>query len=337
MIKGDEKIELTKSQVDFCEKKIEGYVKDTWQVSLAGRAGSDRRFLRISPDDKKMASRVLVVWDSHDRDWDRFIKINREIPRSLNVLPKIYATDGKIGLILEEDCGQLTLKDFCYHNSDPDVISRKYQKVLDVLMKWQGIDPGECREISSWTLDKEMFLWETDYFNTHCVGEYFGLGSHITPEWETERIRLAEEVSSLPLVCLHRDFQSENILIKGDEIKLVDYQGARLGAAEYDVASLLFDPYVSVLDNEMRYHLLDYYIKQSGRPVSRHAFLAAAMQRLCQALGAYGNLSLHKGKKQYREYIPFALAILKEITGEEDNYPCLKKIVQECYKLLLVE
>ena len=332
MINRDDKIELTLSQIDFCGRNIDGFVKDKWQVSLAGRAGSDRRFLRISPVDREKTSWVLIVWDSHDKDWDRFIKINREVARSLNILPEIYATDEKHGLILEEDCGQLTLKDICYSNSDPGVISKKYQKVLDVLMKWQDIDLGGCKEISSRTLDKEVFLWETDYFAAHCVSEYFGLDSLITPEWEKERIRLAEQVSNLPLVCLHRDFQSENILIKikGEEIKLIDYQGARLGAAEYDIASLLFDPYVSVLDNKMRYQLLDYYIKRSGRPVSNHTFQIAALQRLCQALGAYGNLSLHKGKEHYREYIPVALALLKEITEKEDNYPYLKKIIQEC-------
>ena len=330
MINRDDKIELTLSQIDFCGRNIDGFVKNKWQASLAGRAGSDRTFLRISPVDRENVSWVLIVWDSHDKDWDRFIKINRGVARSLNILPEIYATDEKHGLILEEDCGQLTLKDICYSNSDPGVISKKYQKVLDVLMKWQDIDLGGCKEISSRTLDKEVFLWETDYFAAQCVSEYFGLDSLINPGWEKERIRLAAEVSNLPLVCLHRDFQSENILIKGEEIKLVDYQGARLGAAEYDIASLLFDPYVSVLDNKMRYQLLDYYIKRSGRPVSHHTFKIAALQRLCQALGAYGNLSLHKGKEHYREYIPVALALLKEITEKEDNYPCLKKIIQEC-------
>ena len=176
-----------------------------------------------------------------------------------------------------------------------------------------------------------MFLWETGYFARHCVSEYFGLDSILTSEWEWERIELAREAADLPLVCLHRDFQSENIMIMKDEIKLVDYQGARLGAAEYDLASLLYDPYISVLHDEMRFQMVDYYIKKSGRPVTHHTFQIAAMQRLCQALGAYGNLSLHKGKEQYKEYIPVALKNLGGILENDNKYSYLKKIIMKCY------
>lgn len=331
MINSGGKNELSPSQIDFCERAIDGFSKDEWHVSLAGRAGSDRRFLRVKPVKGGMLSKVLIVWDSRDEDWNRFIKINKELSGALSVLPKIYTVDEKHGLILEEDCGQHTLKDFCSSINDSGIIEKKYERVLDVLIHWQDVDLKECPEISSRTLDKEMFLWETGYFARHCVSEYFGLDSILTSEWEWERIELAREAADLPLVCLHRDFQSENIMIMKDEIKLVDYQGARLGAAEYDLASLLYDPYISVLHDEMRFQMVDYYIKKSGRPVTHHTFQIAAMQRLCQALGAYGNLSLHKGKEQYKEYIPVALKNIGGILENDNKYSYLKKIIMKCY------
>ena len=115
-------------------------------------------------------------------------------------------------------------------------------------------------------------------------------------------------------------------------IRFVDYQGARLGAAEYDIASLLFDPYVSMLNNDIRYQILDYYITKSGRPVTRDTFHSAAVQRLAQALGAYGNLSLHKGKDSYREYIPPALNLLSQVLTKDNRFPAMRSIVEECYK-----
>ena len=331
MINSSGKNELTPSQIDFCRRNIDGFSKDKWKVSLAGRAGSDRRFLRITPVNGDKLSKVLIVWDSRDEDWDRFVKINREVSGTLNVLPKIYAVDEKHGLILEEDCGQHTLKDFCGSIDDLKIIENKYKQVLDILIHWQDIDVKECPEVLSRTLDKEMFLWETDYFAKHCVSEYFGLDSILTSEWELERIELAGEAADLPLVCLHRDFQSENIMVMGDEIRLVDYQGARKGAAEYDLASLLYDPYVSVITDTIRLQLVDYYIKRSGRPVTHHTFQIAALQRLCQALGAYGNLSLHKGKEHYKEYIPIALKNLSGILENDNKYSNLKKIIMKCY------
>lgn len=330
MIRRNGKNELTPSQVDFCKRAIDGFKEDEWRVSLAGRAGSDRRFLRITPGDSHKHSLVLILWDSSDEDWERFININREVSESLQVLPRIYAVDEKHGLLLEEDCGEHTLKDFCAGMKGPRVMGKKYKQVIDALILWQQIDIRKCPEISSRALDKDMFLWETDYFARHCISEYFGLDSILTSEWERERIELARETADLPLVCLHRDFQSENIMVTGDTIRLVDYQGARKGAAEYDLASLLYDPYVSVLDDALRQSLVDYYIKKSGRPVTRHTFQVAALQRLCQALGAYGNLSLHKGKEHYKEYIPVALKNLHGILERVTKYSYLKTIIMKC-------
>lgn len=322
--------ELTPSQVDFCIKNIDGFIADEWDVSVAGKAGSDRRFLRIAPVNGDRLSRVIVVWDSSDVDWNRFIAINREISSIMHVLPEIFAVDEKHSLILEEDCGEQTLKDFCSNSNDSEIIEKKYKQTIDVLIHWQEIDVQECQEIASRVLDSKMYLWESDYFAKHCVSEYFGLDSLLTSEWQRERIELARQAAALPLACIHRDFQSENILCMKDEIKLVDYQGARLGAAEYDLASLLYDPYVSALHDSMRFRLVDYYIQKSRRTVTHDTLRIAAMQRLCQALGAYGNLSLHKGKKRYKEYIPIALWNLKGILENDTTYTCLKKVIVQC-------
>ena len=47
-----------------------------------------------------------------------------------------------------------------------------------------------------------------------------------------------------PQVLLHRDFQAANIKIHHGACHWIDFQGMRLGAAGYDIASLLYDPYV---------------------------------------------------------------------------------------------
>ena len=325
-----DQVELTPAQIDFCAKHITGFAMDSWRISLAGKAGSDRVFLRLSPVPDCGRSYVLVLWNSRDSDWERFIRIQEEVSRSIQLLPAIYAVDAAHGLILEEDCGRRRLKDFCLATHDRGEVEAMYRRVCDALVTWQQIPPAQCPVLSSRVLDKDMFLWETDYFSTHCVGEYFGLDALLNGEWERERHTLAEEAAALPLVCLHRDFQSENIMIHTDGIKFVDYQGARQGAAGYDVASLLFDPYVSCLDEKLRYRLLDYYIQRSGRNVSRYSFHIAAIQRLAQALGAYGNLSLHKGKDVYRAYIPVALSLLLQVLEQEHIFPRFTTIVSEC-------
>ena len=117
---------------------------------------------------------------------------------------------------------------------------------------------------------------------------------------------------------MHRDFQSQNILIKDGRVRLVDFQGARRGPYAYDLMSLLRDAYVD-LGDDLRDDLLTYYISAltaAGAPVpaefARDA-TAAGLQRVMQALGAFAFLSRVKGRTSYRAHIPLAVRHLREL------------------------
>lgn len=323
-------INLTIDQINFCKQSITNFDIDNWTISIAGNAGSDRTFVRLMNCENNNESNILVQWNSRDEDWDRFLTINEEFSSFSPILPQIYATDARSGLILEEDCGAATIYSLCNKKSTAPDITEIYKKVLDSLILWHTIPFKYKSIIAKRRLDEVMLLWETDYFALHCVSEYFHLDTLLTKEWEEERQSLAADVSALPLVCLHRDFQSENVLLHNNAVKFVDYQGARLGPAEYDVASLLFDPYASYLNAKMRYSLLDYYRQKRGIVLKKHAFHLAALQRLAQALGAYGNLYLNKGKLRYKEFIPVALRLLSGILETEEAYPVFRYIVRQC-------
>jgi hypothetical protein len=49
-----------------------------------------------------------------------------------------------------------------------------------------------------------------------------------------------------------------------------------------------------------------------------------------QACGAYGNLSIHKGKTRYREFMPVALDRLKNVMERLPEYPAIRKVVDSC-------
>ncbi|MBN1981142.1 MAG: phosphotransferase [Chitinivibrionales bacterium] len=329
---------LTPLQIDFCNNHIERFRDLNYAATIAGTAGSDRSFIRLFCEGQTR-SYILVLWNSHDEDWRRFFSINREISATLPIVPAIYAADEQHGLILEEDCGRLTLKE-CFiqrgfSESTPHrEVLRLYEKVLDALIAWQKIPVTEGMELASRRMDRDVYLWETEYFSKHCIDEYFGLSSLLTDQWHQERRLLAEEVASLPLVCLHRDFQSENIIVGQSGMRFVDFQGARLGAAQYDIASLLFDPYISFINDSMRDTLVDYYCRISSRRMDYATIRIAALQRLAQALGAYGNLSLNKKKEKYKQFIPRALQRLSSLVAQcADRYPQFFTIVSRCMEL----
>jgi N-acetylmuramate 1-kinase len=94
----------------------------------------------------------------------------------------------------------------------------------------------------------------------------------------------------------------------------------RPGLAQYDLASLLFDPYVRLHASE-RDEIRCYYLEQRGFTKKAASSFAetlrlCAMQRLMQALGAYGFLALAKGNRDFLAHVPAALASLQEIIEE---------------------
>jgi aminoglycoside/choline kinase family phosphotransferase len=116
---------------------------------------------------------------------------------------------------------------------------------------------------------------------------------------------------------VHRDFQSQNILIRNGDAWFIDFQGMRPGLPEYDLASLLCDPYVEITPSERDTLLNDYraFRQESGSPVGEDflkVFWQCACQRLMQALGAYGNLSIHCGKPSFRAHVAPALIRLRD-------------------------
>ena len=122
-------------------------------------------------------------------------------------------------------------------------------------------------------------------------------------------------------MLVHRDFQSQNIIIRNGQAHLIDFQGMRPGLAEYDLASLFFDPYVTFSRAECEELLADYEAKRAAacNPVApdwREVFRRCGIQRLMQALGAYGFLGLVKGNKAFLDYIPSAMESLRGLTAE---------------------
>ena len=321
-------IELTPAQTQFLRENIPGFDTLEWTVAPAGAAGSDRFFLRIQQKENSSKSFVLILWNSRDEDWSRFLSIEKELSTTIPFLPKIYANDAKHGLILEEDLGNTTLKQFC--TQFPGKIETMYRSVLDTLLTWQKTEITASAVIASRSMDLEVFLWESNYFSVHCVTEFFGCDSLLDAAWETERARIALEASSFPKVCIHRDFQSENILVQNGAIRFVDFQGARLGPAGYDAASLLFDPYIPQLEGGIGKRLFEYYLSKTTTGISAEALYLCGIQRLMQALGAYGNLSIHKGKERYRQFIPTAVERCIGIAEKLPRFPQLLKILAAC-------
>jgi aminoglycoside/choline kinase family phosphotransferase len=108
---------------------------------------------------------------------------------------------------------------------------------------------------------------------------------------------------------------------------------------QYDLASLLIDPYVT-LSAEIQSSLLTYCVEAlvSDAGVEADRFLAGygylKIARNLQMLGAFGYLSRVKGKIGFANYIPSALETLINGLGRSPGrtFPKLKAAAEKSYE-----
>lgn len=162
--------------------------------------------------------------------------------------------------------------------------------------------------------DADLYRWEQDYFYRECAQGVFGIN---IPRPDSDFEVLTRRLLDFPRRLLFRDFQSQNVMVsEGGDIRVIDFQGMRLGNPFYDVASLLFDPYVEKLGGEFIDEALGEYLNFlpdasfPGFAESQEMLNFAGVERLLQALGAYGFLSAKKGKTGYAKYFAPAAANL---------------------------
>jgi aminoglycoside/choline kinase family phosphotransferase len=292
------------------------------KITPIEKGGSDRKFYRVrcSPDQ----TIILVKYNLEREENRHYVEIAEFLAAHKICAPRIYFHDPTEGLIWIEDLGKT---DLWSHRDESWIVRRAfYESALGEIVKLHCL-PEEARRTIQKNLpaefDAALYRWEQNYFFENCLGRFFGV--------ETEELarlatlpslgQIAEELARLPRVLVHRDFQSQNIIIRNGQAHLIDFQGMRPGLAEYDLASLLFDPYVTFSRAECEELLADYEAKRAAActpvaPDSRAIFRRCGIQRLMQALGAYGFLGLVKGNKAFLDYIPAAMQSLRGLVSE---------------------
>jgi len=156
-----------------------------------------------------------------------------------------------------------------------------------------------------------LYKWEHDYFLENLVWEVcrIKLSPADTAKLNRRTGRTFRTSAKIEPSLIHRDFQSQNIMIKNGRPVLIDFQGMRQGCLFYDLGSLICDPYVTFEDVE-RSELLHFYYELLHPPCGLDAFVQnfwmGSVQRLLQALGAYGFLGLKNTNRLFLNTSPTA-------------------------------
>jgi N-acetylmuramate 1-kinase len=301
-------------------RRLPAFSEGEIEIAAIEKGGSDRKFYRVSCTPEQ--SLILVKYNLDRAENRHYVRIAEFLSEHGIAAPKIYFHDPEEGLIWIEDLGQTDL--FSFREDSWLVREALYRSALDEIAKLHDVPERDWSELDGEMppeFNASLYRWEQNYFFENCLGRIFGFNEARLRDLTSlpALTEIAERLAALPRVLVHRDFQSQNIIARSGHAHLIDFQGMRPGLAEYDLASLLFDPYVQLSAAE-REALCSYYIERRGlRSLETGETLRlCAMQRLMQALGAYGFLGLVKGHRHFLGYVSAALQSLRNIVTEID-------------------
>ncbi len=170
---------------------------------------------------------ILVKYNLEREENRHYVQIAKFLDSHGIRVPKIYFHDPAEGLIWIEDLGE---RDLCSYQREGWLVRRAfYESALDEIIKLHSLPESVCVEMKEHLpaeFNATLYRWEQKYFFDNCLGRYFSISESKRKELAAlPGLReIAKHLASLPRVLVHRDFQSQNIIIRSGQAQLIDFQ-----------------------------------------------------------------------------------------------------------------
>jgi aminoglycoside/choline kinase family phosphotransferase len=295
------KIEEWLESID-CEGELEPVTADA----------SLRKYYRLK---SSMHSGIVMDSSEQKESLPPFLDMNLRLYEANVRVPKIFTYNKKEGFVFMEDLGSAHL----FEKVEEGDFETYYQKAIETIIKMQNTDTEDLP-----VYDTDFLRFEMDLMQEWYLEKYLG----VTLDAEQQKILsdtlafISSQVLSQPQdVFVHRDYHSRNIMLSpcNDELVIIDYQDARVGAVTYDLVSLLRDVYVE-LDSRVIESMALRFRDSKGLDVDDATFMRwfdfMGLQRHIKILGIFSRLHLRDGKEGYLKDIPLTLKYVVEVASK---------------------
>lgn len=246
-------------------------------------------------------------------------------------VPAVHYADETLGVMLLEDLGDLTVER-SLATADADARKTLYRRAVDLLVEIQARTaawkPVDCIAYTR-AFEFDLLRWELDHFIEYLLGADRNVVLSGAEKEVVDRAfdRLAGAIAGWPRVFVHRDFQSRNLMLKGEEMVLIDFQDCLLGPQVYDLTALLRDSYVQ-LEPELIDELIDRYLDGCGlagldRPEKKVLLDQFHRMTLQRKLKDSGRFVFIDRVKQNPDFLPFIPASLNYVSAAFNHLPDL--------------
>lgn len=280
-----------------CEGELEPVAADA----------SFRKYYRLK---STMHSGIVMDASAQKESVMPFVDIEHRLYEAGVRVAKINTYNLEEGFVFMEDLGNTHLADVI--NDDFELY---YGKAIDSLIKMQNVDTEGLP-----LYDADFLRFEMDLMKEWYLEKHLGLTLDAT-QLETISSSLETitvEVLSQPQeVFVHRDYHSRNLMFGcTDDLVVIDFQDARVGAVTYDLVSLLRDVYVELDPYDVE-RLALHFRDMKGLDVDDATFMRwfdfMGLQRHIKILGIFARLAIRDGKEGYIKDIPLTLKYVIDV------------------------
>jgi aminoglycoside/choline kinase family phosphotransferase len=296
-------------------------------------ASSDASFRRYFRFDLKDRSWIAMDAPPPQENVAPFIKISELLHLHGLQVPVVQAADVARGFLWLDDLGSA---DYLSNLSDATV-DDLYRDALSALIKIQTIPRSD--QIDLPTYDQPLLTRELNVFR-----EWFLKGLLALEETDREERLLSEvwrllveSALSQPMVMVHRDFHSRN-LMKTDHANpgILDFQDAVRGPITYDLVSLLRDCYVDWSDVQVESFMGNYWetlvtkgMLSESLETFRKWFDLMGLQRHLKAIGIFSRLKMRDQKPGYLKDIPRTMGYVLYISERYPEFQAWREYLED--------
>ena len=313
---------------------------------------SARRYYRVKTNSPSgLQSLVVMAMEPFTEKGEEipFLSIQKHLSVNGVDVPRVLDFDPAQGFIMLEDLGDVTLLRSLQDISSPAEERAYFEKAIDALVAMHaktGAEYGDAKAkqaIEGFKLrfDHEKLMWEVNFtiehfYQKHLQRTFLDEDFKIIQDGFS---RICSELEAEKTVFTHRDYHSRNLMVTDDQrYVMIDFQDARMGPPQYDLASLLRDSYYQLSESQIE-ALTKYYRDQMakfGQPVTdvvrfERLFDLMAVQRNFKAIGSFASFLNRRGNPAYLKFIGNTFENIRRNLSKYPEFKRLREVLYHYY------
>jgi len=323
--------------------KEEVFQKENLDIHILSGDASTRRYFRVYSDDPNFQSVIIMVSGKENlQDIHSHIECYNFFKEIGFCIPELYEAVPDKGYLIEEDVGDTSLEVYMNSGGNSADFYKYYSRGIEQIVLLQNsFEYPEIVHSFSHSLplrhrftDKK-FMEELNMFYNYFFMRYLNMDIPEREDIENVFYRLCDELLEQGLLPTHRDFHSRNLFLKSGELYVLDFQDARLGPPQYDLASLVYDPYIRLSESTRKRLIEEYKQKVYLRSFAsfhknfERMMELCAIQRLLKAIGTYSYMYLERHNSFYLQFIVNAIRDLETLMKGKKEFEIILSYLKE--------